>query len=64
MKLLEKISALAGKYFAILVIIAAVIAYIFPDTFVVSGGYVTISLGIVMFQWGYQHLFLGYQHLF
>lgn len=52
MKILEKISALAGKYFAVLVIIAAVIAYIFPDTFVVFGGYVTILLGIVMFGMG------------
>lgn len=52
MKTLEKISALAGKYFAVLVIIAAVIAYIFPSTFVVFGGYVTILLGIVMFGMG------------
>lgn len=52
MKQLEKISALAGKYFAVLVIIAALIAYIFPSTFVVFGGYVTILLGVVMFGMG------------
>lgn len=52
MKQLEKLSALAGKYFAILVILVAVIAYIFPSAFVVFGGYVTILLGVVMFGMG------------
>ncbi len=52
MKQLEKLSALAGKYFAVLVILVAVIAYIFPSAFVVFGGYVTILLGVVMFGMG------------
>lgn len=52
MKLLEKLSAFAGKYFAFLVIFAAVIAFIFPSTFVVFGGYITILLGVVMFGMG------------
>ncbi|MFD1850641.1 bile acid:sodium symporter family protein [Oceanobacillus bengalensis] len=52
MKTLEKLSTLAGKYFAILVILAAVIAFIFPSTFIVFGSYVTILLGIVMFGMG------------
>lgn len=52
MRILEKLSALAGKYFAVLVIFAAVIAYIFPSTFVVFGAYITILLGIVMFGMG------------
>lgn len=52
MKALEKLSGLAGKYFAVLVIFAAVIAFIFPSVFVVFGGYITILLGIVMFGMG------------
>ncbi|MDS9472913.1 bile acid:sodium symporter family protein [Sporosarcina pasteurii] len=52
MKILEKLSALAGKYFAILVIFAAVIAFIFPSTFTVFGSYITILLGVVMFGMG------------
>jgi len=52
LKQLEKLSALAGKYFAVLVILVAVIAYIFPSAFVVFGGYVTILLGVVMFGMG------------
>lgn len=52
MRILEKLSSLAGKYFAFLVIIAAVLAYISPSSFVVFGGYVTILLGIVMFGMG------------
>lgn len=52
MKLLEKLGAFAGKYFAFLVIFAAVIAFIFPSTFVVFGGYITILLGVVMFGMG------------
>lgn len=52
MKALEKLSALAGKYFAVLVILAAVIAFIFPSTFVVFGSYIPILLGIVMFGMG------------
>lgn len=52
MRTLEKLSALAGKYFAVLVILAAVIAFIFPSTFVVFGSYITILLGVVMFGMG------------
>jgi BASS family bile acid:Na+ symporter len=52
MKTLEKLSALAGKYFAIFVLFAAVIAFIFPSTFIVFGGYIAILLGIVMFGMG------------
>src|SRR5699024_6824648 len=49
---LEKISSLAGKYFAFLVIIVAVIAYLIPDSFLFLGQYITILLGIVMFGMG------------
>lgn len=52
MKILEKISALSGKYFAVLVIIAAVIAFIYPSAFIGFGAYITILLGIVMFGMG------------
>lgn len=52
MKTLEKLGAFAGKYFAVFVILAAVIAFIFPSTFVVFGGYITILLGVVMFGMG------------
>src|SRR5699024_8710381 len=52
MKLLEKISALAGKYFAILVIVVAVIAFLMPDSFSFLGQYITILLGVVMFGMG------------
>lgn len=52
MKALEKLSGLAGKYFAVLVILTAVIAFIFPSAFVVFGSYITILLGIVMFGMG------------
>ncbi|WP_152658196.1 bile acid:sodium symporter family protein [Oceanobacillus sp. CFH 90083] len=52
MKTLERVSALAGKYFAVLVIIAAVIAFIFPSTFVIFGGYISLLLGVVMFGMG------------
>lgn len=52
MKLLELISTTAGKYFAIWVILIAVIAFMMPDPFLVFGPYVTILLGIVMFGMG------------
>lgn len=52
MKVLESISNFAGKYFAILVIAVAVIAYLIPDTFLPFGKYITILLGIVMFGMG------------
>lgn len=52
MKTLEKISAFAGKYFAFLVILAAVIAFFIPNAFVIFGPYVTLLLGVVMFGMG------------
>ncbi|MDQ0187149.1 bile acid:sodium symporter family protein [Cytobacillus sp. FSL W7-1323] len=52
MKILETVSNLAGKYFAFLVIIAAVVAYLYPPLFVVFGGYITLLLGVVMFGMG------------
>lgn len=52
MKVLELISTFAGKYFAALVIIVAVVAYIIPDSFLFLGQYITILLGIVMFGMG------------
>ncbi|MCL1697861.1 bile acid:sodium symporter family protein [Lysinibacillus sp. BPa_S21] len=52
MKVLEAISTIAGKYFAVWVICIAVIAFIAPDPFLIFGGYITILLGIVMFGMG------------
>lgn len=52
MKILEAISTIAGKYFAIWVICIAVIASIAPEPFLIFGGYITILLGIVMFGMG------------
>lgn len=52
LKVLESISNFAGKYFAFLVIIVAVIAFLIPDTFLPFGKYITILLGIVMFGMG------------
>lgn len=52
MKILEAISTIAGKYFAVWVICIAVIAFIIPDPFLIFGGYITILLGIVMFGMG------------
>lgn len=52
MYILEKISGIAGKYFSILVIAAAVIAFLLPEGFLFLGSYITILLGIVMFGMG------------
>lgn len=52
MKFLELISALASKYFAGLVILIAVLAYVLPDSFLFLAQYITILLGIVMFGMG------------
>ncbi|WP_299744909.1 bile acid:sodium symporter family protein [uncultured Rossellomorea sp.] len=52
MKLLETISNLAGKYFAIWVILVAAVAYFVPAPFLPLGGYITILLGVVMFGMG------------
>ncbi|MEW4219529.1 bile acid:sodium symporter family protein [Rossellomorea marisflavi] len=52
MKFLETISKTAGKYFALWVILVAVVAYFIPETFLPLGGYITILLGVVMFGMG------------
>ncbi|KAF0817565.1 MULTISPECIES: bile acid:sodium symporter family protein [unclassified Cytobacillus] len=52
MKVLEAISTIAGKYFAVWVILTSVIAFMFPDPFLGLGGYITILLGVVMFGMG------------
>lgn len=52
MHVLEKLSALAGKYLAVLVILIAVIAFLTPSTFIVFGSYITLLLGVVMFGMG------------
>ncbi|KPL58696.1 bile acid:sodium symporter family protein [Rossellomorea vietnamensis] len=52
MKLLETISNLAGKYFAVWVILVAAIAYFIPASFLSLGAYITILLGVVMFGMG------------
>ncbi|MEW4329102.1 bile acid:sodium symporter family protein [Rossellomorea marisflavi] len=52
MKFLETISKMAGKYFALWVILVAVVAYFIPAPFLPLGGYITILLGVVMFGMG------------
>ncbi|MBW3112076.1 bile acid:sodium symporter family protein [Bacillus sp. MCCB 382] len=52
MKLLETISNLAGKYFAVWVILVAAVAYFVPAPFLPLGAYITILLGVVMFGMG------------
>lgn len=52
MKILEAISNVAGKYFAVWVILIALIAFFVPAPFLVFKGYITILLGIVMFGMG------------
>ncbi|MDQ0215000.1 BASS family bile acid:Na+ symporter [Oikeobacillus pervagus] len=52
MKILETISMLAGKYFALWVILIACIAFFIPAPFLFFKGYITILLGIVMFGMG------------
>ncbi|MGM0901053.1 MAG: bile acid:sodium symporter family protein [Bacillota bacterium] len=52
MKVLEAISTLAGKYFAVWVILVSAIAFMVPDPFLGLGGYITILLGVVMFGMG------------
>lgn len=52
MKVLEAISTIAGKYFAVWVILTSVIAFLIPDPFLGLGGYITILLGVVMFGMG------------
>ncbi|MCA0149284.1 bile acid:sodium symporter family protein [Rossellomorea vietnamensis] len=52
MKLLETVSNLAGKYFAVWVILVAAVAYFIPAPFLSLGAYITILLGVVMFGMG------------
>lgn len=52
MKLLESLSAVAGKYFAFWVILIALLAFLVPDAFLGFGTYITILLGVVMFGMG------------
>ncbi|MBX9976378.1 bile acid:sodium symporter family protein [Cytobacillus firmus] len=52
MKVLEAVSNIAGKYFAVWVILTSVIAFMVPDPFLGLGGYITILLGVVMFGMG------------
>jgi len=52
MKFLETISKTAGKYFALWVILVAVVAYFIPAPFLPLGGYITILLGGGMFGMG------------
>lgn len=52
MKVLQSISAVAGKYFAVWVILIALLAFFFPVAFLGFGSYITILLGVVMFGMG------------
>lgn len=52
MKVLEAVSTIAGRYFAVWVILMSVIAFMIPDPFLGLGGYITILLGVVMFGMG------------
>ena len=52
MKLVETVSNLAGKYFAVWVILVAAVAYFIPAPFLSLGAYITILLGVVMFGMG------------
>lgn len=54
MKTLEKISGWAGKYMAIIALLVAIIALVFPDPIkgVIKTSYVNTLLGIVMFGMG------------
>lgn len=52
MRTLNTISTLSGKYFAVLVIVAAIIAYLIPNQFLWLNSYINLLLGIVMFGMG------------
>ena len=52
MKVLNKISSLAGKYFALIVIVFSVLAFMVPSLFSSFGAYISILLGVVMFGMG------------
>src|SRR5699024_12877918 len=64
MNVLEKISVIAGKYFAVWVIIAAVISYLLPNGFLFLASYITILLGIVMFGMGLTLELVDFQLVF
>ncbi|AKG05254.1 sodium transporter [Salimicrobium jeotgali] len=49
MKVIESVSRVAGKYFALWVIAAALISFFVPEVFLGLGAYITILLGVVMF---------------
>ena len=52
MKTLQSISNFAGKYFAFIVILFSVLAFMVPSMFTMFSAYITILLGIVMFGMG------------
>ncbi|MGO1059283.1 bile acid:sodium symporter family protein [Planococcus sp. FY231025] len=52
MKMLESLSSFAGKYFAVWVILIALLAFFIPEAFLGFGSYITILLGVVMFGMG------------
>lgn len=52
MKTLNSISDVAGKYFAFIVILFSILAFIIPSAFTMFSAYITILLGIVMFGMG------------
>ena len=52
MKVLEAVGTIAGKYFALWVIFAALIAFLFPTPFLGLSAYTPILLGVVMFGMG------------
>ncbi|MFJ7970942.1 bile acid:sodium symporter family protein [Psychrobacillus sp. NPDC096389] len=52
MKALSTISSFAGKYFAFIVIVFSILAFMVPNLFSSFGAYITILLGVVMFGMG------------
>lgn len=52
MKWIERLSSFAGKYFALLVIAAAITAFLVPEIFIPINAYVPILLGVVMLGMG------------
>jgi BASS family bile acid:Na+ symporter len=52
MEIISKISDWAGKYFALIIIVFSILAFMLPEYFIGFGSYVTILLGIVMFGMG------------
>ncbi|MCF3943128.1 bile acid:sodium symporter family protein [Oceanobacillus alkalisoli] len=52
MEVINRISNIAGKYFALIIIIFSVIAFMVPEWFSSFGAYIPILLGVVMFGMG------------